>query len=212
MILLLLGAPGSGKGTISSILISKHGFRQISTGDLLREEVASGSALGKQIDEIMKSGKFVSADLVNNLVKERITQYEQQKKSIVLDGYPRNVEQANFLAKYVNIDKVVELHVDQETLLKRLGGRLICPICNKAYNINTTSEYAPKKVDDKYMCDKCDVELFQRKDDNIETIKKRLEVYEEQTLPLVKYYSDRDLLVRIDATNNTESLVKTILS
>jgi adenylate kinase len=123
MTLLLLGAPGSGKGTISSILISKHGFRQISTGDLLREEVASGSELGKEIDEIMKSGKFVSAELVNNLVKDRILQYKAQGKNIVLDGYPRNIEQANFLATYANIDKVIELHVDREVLLKRLSGR-----------------------------------------------------------------------------------------
>jgi adenylate kinase len=123
MILLLLGAPGSGKGTISSKLIEKHNFKQISTGDLLRAEVKSGSKLGKQIDGIIKSGNFVSADLVNNLVKTYVNKYKKAKKNIVLDGYPRNIEQAKYLSTYTKVDKVVELVVVDKLLVKRIVGR-----------------------------------------------------------------------------------------
>jgi adenylate kinase len=123
MILLLLGAPGSGKGTISNVLIDKFNFEHISTGDLLRAEVASGSQLGKEIDAIMKSGKFVSADLVNNLVKTYLNKYTADGKSVILDGYPRNVEQAKYLDTYTKIDAVAELVVDKELLINRVVGR-----------------------------------------------------------------------------------------
>ncbi|MDR2821816.1 MAG: nucleoside monophosphate kinase [Mycoplasmataceae bacterium] len=212
MILLLLGAPGSGKGTVSSILIEKHGFRQISTGDLLRAEVKSGSQLGKEIDAIMKSGAFVSADLVNNLVKTYIKQYQEQGKNIVLDGYPRNIEQANFLSTYANVDKVAQLVVDHQVLIDRISGRRVCPICNFAYNLNTTTAYYPEVKDGKFYCKKCQVELIQRKDDNPETVKNRLAVYEEQTLPLVKYYTDKGVLTQFDSSKGTEGLVKEILA
>jgi adenylate kinase len=123
MVLLLLGAPGSGKGTISNSLIANHDFKQISTGDLLREEVNSGSKLGKEIDEIIKTGKFVSSELVNNLVKDNINKYKKMGKNIVLDGYPRNIDQANFLATYCDIDKVVLIEVSNELIIKRIIAR-----------------------------------------------------------------------------------------
>ncbi|MDR1850515.1 MAG: nucleoside monophosphate kinase [Mycoplasmataceae bacterium] len=211
MIVLLLGAPGSGKGTVSSILINKYDFRQISTGDLLRAEVKSGSELGKQIDEIMKSGNFVSAELVNNLVKEYIGKYKEQGKNIVLDGYPRNIDQANFIATYANIDKVIELYVPEDILIKRLTGRLNCPVCGAGYNINTTSEYMPNVIDGKYICKKCGVELSQRKDDNLESVKHRLHVYEEQTLPLVNHYNTKGIVSKYNSDGSADEIASKIV-
>jgi adenylate kinase len=123
MIVLLLGAPGSGKGTISNYLINNYNYKQISTGDLLREEIASGSKLGKEFDEITKLGKFVSSDLVNSLVKNKINEYKKQNLNIILDGYPRNTEQADFLSTYCKIDMVAEISVSNELIIKRITGR-----------------------------------------------------------------------------------------
>ncbi|GMO14664.1 MAG: adenylate kinase [Mycoplasmoidaceae bacterium] len=212
MILLLLGAPGSGKGTASSCLIDEHGFKQISTGDLLRAEVKSGSILGKEIDETMKSGKFVSAELVNNLVQTYITKYTQAGNNIVLDGYPRNVEQADYLAKYAKIDKVAQLDVPTDLLVSRMSGRRVCPKCNFAYNLNTTPEYYPIEKNGKFYCKKCkNTELVQRKDDNPETVKNRLAVYEEQTMPLINYYKNKNILVKYDSTGDIKQVVSKIL-
>jgi adenylate kinase len=123
MILLLLGAPGAGKGTVSNILTKGGKFKTISTGELLRAEVNSGSKLGKKLSEIMKSGQLVSSDIVNNLVKSKILQYVKQKTNVILDGYPRSVDQAKFLDTFTKIDLVANLKADKKSLVKRLTGR-----------------------------------------------------------------------------------------
>jgi len=206
MVILLIGAPGTGKGTISNILIHKYNFKQISTGDLLREEVASGSKLGQEINEIMKSGKFVSADLVNNLVKTNIEKAKANKQNIVLDGYPRNVEQALYLATYCKIDRVFSLVVDEKLLIKRLVGRWGCPKCGAGYNINTTPEFMPGGSDGKYICRKCGAELTHRADDNEATISSRMKTFNEQTKPLITHYAP--ILQEIDSsTTNINGLV-----
>jgi adenylate kinase len=210
MILLLLGAPGAGKGTISGILIEQYGFKQISTGDLLREEVKSGSELGKQLSAIMQSGQLVSADLVNNLVKSKIIQYKAEGKNIVLDGYPRSVEQAEYLSSFENVDKVAQLIVDTDTLITRLTGRRMCPQCGAGFNVNTTDEFKPK-VDG--ICDKCGAQLIQRKDDNIETITSRMQVYEETTSKLIHYYKTQTSAhyITLDGNLGTLHLIGQIL-
>jgi adenylate kinase len=212
MILLLLGAPGAGKGTISAELVSNYDFRQISTGDLLREEVASGSELGKRLDDIMKSGQLVSAELVNELVKNKITTYQGLGKNIILDGYPRNLAQAEYLDTYAHVDKAVNLEVDKNLLMKRLTGRRMCPKCGAGFNISTSADYLPDVIDGKLICKKCGAELIQRKDDNEETIKKRLETFEEQTKPLIDFYNGKNILTNFDGDMGKEVLIKKIIS
>ncbi|MDR2568615.1 MAG: nucleoside monophosphate kinase [Mycoplasmataceae bacterium] len=211
MVLILVGAPGAGKGTVSNILIEKYNFAQISTGDLLRAEVASGSELGKELSAIMESGKFVSPELINKLVKDNINKLVSSGKNIVLDGYPRNVEQAKYLDTYTNVDKVAAIEVPSELLIKRLSGRRMCPKCGANYNINTTAEYMPDVKDGKYYCKKCGTELFQRKDDNPETIATRLEVYAEQTAPVIGYYQEKGKVVTLNGDIGSVALTEEIL-
>jgi len=209
MILLLLGAPGSGKGTLSAILM-ENGWAHISTGDLLREEVASGSDLGKEIDSIMKSGKFVSADLVNNLVKTNIEKLQQQGKNIILDGYPRNLEQAKYIETYTQIDRVVEIKVEDAIIIDRVVGRWSCPVCGFPYNVRTTIDFMPNEKDGKYYCKRCGdgytVELKHRSDDNEQTIQTRLDTYRQQTYPLVEYYTQKKILKTIDGNTSKEQM------
>ncbi|MDR2653685.1 MAG: nucleoside monophosphate kinase [Mycoplasmataceae bacterium] len=213
MVLLLLGAPGSGKGTISNSLIANHDFKQISTGDLLREEVNSGSKLGKEIDEIIKTGKFVSSELVNNLVKDNINKYKKMGKNIVLDGYPRNIDQANFLATYCDIDKVVLIEVSNELIIKRIIARWTCPKCGIIYNTNSTPDYMPEVKKDGYYCKKCGAKLTQRKDDNIDTVKSRLDTYEQQTKPLINFYDKKGIIKKYNGEKITyDKIVKDIVS
>jgi len=212
MVILLIGAPGSGKGTISSKLIEENKFKQISTGDLLREEVASGSKLGKEINEIMKSGKFVSSELVNNLVKTNIEKAKKAGLNIVLDGYPRNIDQAKYLATYCKIDKVIELAIKEKILIERITGRWTCPKCKFSYNINTGGIYTPITKNGKYYCKKCKgTELVHRVDDNLESVQKRLDTYNEQTKPLIDFYSKTQKVLKIDGTIGADAIVKKIL-
>jgi len=209
MILLLLGAPGSGKGTLSSYLM-EQGYAHISTGDLLREEVASGSELGKELKALMDQGKFASAEVVNNLVKTNLTKLQKEGKDIILDGYPRNVEQAKYLETYTNIDKVVEIVVPDSLIIKRIVGRWSCPKCGFPYNINTSAEFKPLEKDGKYYCKTCNVELKHRSDDNEDTVQKRLDTYREQTQPLVDYYSAKGNMITIDGNLSKGELLKAV--
>lgn len=192
MRLILLGAPGAGKGTQAKKLIEKYGIPQISTGDILRKAVADGTPLGKEAKSYMDKGELVPDSVVIGLVKERLA-HGDCKKGYILDGFPRNTSQAVTLDKVLAemkapIDLALSVDVDKDDLMKRLTGRRTCRKCQQMYNIY----FSPSKKEG--ICDKCGGELYQRDDDREETIRKRLDVYEAQTAPLVDYYKKRGVL------------------
>jgi adenylate kinase len=191
MRIVLLGAPGSGKGTQSQMLQAKYGVPQVSSGDLLRDAVARGTELGLKAKAVMNAGQLVSDDIVLGLIRERLARPDAAK-GFILDGFPRNIDQANSLASLLDtlgqpLDAVLLLDVQRETLVKRLAGRRMCPKCGTVYNVHSM----PAGVT---TCAKDGAELQQRPDDKEEVVAKRLEVYEQQTRPLVEHYSDLGLL------------------
>ncbi len=183
MRLILLGAPGAGKGTQATFICQKYGIPQISTGDMLRAAVKAGTPLGLQADAIMKSGALVSDDLIINLVKERIAQPDCAK-GFLFDGFPRTIPQADAMkAAGVKLDHVLEIDVPFEAIVERMSGRRSHPASGRTYHV----KFNPPKVEDKD--DVTGEDLIQRDDDKEETVKKRLQVYSDQTRPLVDYYS-----------------------
>ena len=188
----LLGAPGAGKGTQAKMLIEKYKIPQISTGDILRKAVADGTPLGKEAKVIMDSGGLVSDKIVLGLVEERINQPDC-KAGFILDGFPRNTAQAEALdnilsGKGMPLTIALNIDVDLNDLLKRLTGRRTCKGCQQMYNIY----FSPSKKDG--VCDKCGGALFQRADDKEETLKKTLDLYQKQTAPLIDYYSKKNIM------------------
>jgi adenylate kinase len=208
MRIVLLGAPGAGKGTQAKILIEKYGMPQISTGDLLRAAVSAGTALGKEAKSYMDKGELVPDSVVLGMVEERLKQ-DDCKKGYILDGFPRNTAQAEALDKMLaalNMSLTAALSVDVpfEDLMKRLTGRRTCKGCGQMYNIFFK---APAKEG---VCDKCSGELFQRDDDKEATIKKRLEVYTAQTEPLIGYYKSKGILKSISGTGSIDEIFKKV--
>jgi len=184
MRIMLLGAPGAGKGTQASIIKDKFKLAQISTGDMLRSAIAAGTPLGKQVKQIMEEGRLVSDDIMIQLVKERISQPDC-KNGFLLDGFPRTIPQAEALKNnHVNLDYIIQIDVDDEDLIKRLSGRRVHPASGRVYHVL----YNPPKMPDKD--DVTGEALIQRTDDHEETIRNRLKVYHQQTEPLIKYYKD----------------------
>lgn len=188
--IILMGAPGAGKGTQAKAIAEVYGIPQISTGDILRNNVAGGTELGKKADPIMKSGGLVPDELMLAMVADRLGQADAQR-GFILDGFPRTVGQAEWLDKYLESASyggrrmapvVANIKVSYNQLLQRLTGRRSCPVDGKIYNIY----FQPPKKDG--FCDSCGAPLVQRKDDKEEVISERLKSYERQTLPLVEYY------------------------
>jgi adenylate kinase len=191
MRIVLLGAPGSGKGTQAQRLQAKYGVPQVSSGDLLRDAVARGTELGLKAKAVMDAGQLVSDDIVLGLIRDRLSR-EDASKGFILDGFPRNIDQANSLSNLLQeldqpLDAVLLLDVRRETLIQRLAGRRICPKCGTVYNIHSMAPGATG-------CAKDGAELYQRADDKEEVIAKRLEVYEQQTRPLIEHYTAQGLL------------------
>lgn len=191
MRIVLLGAPGSGKGTQAQRLQSKYGVPQVSSGDLLRDAVARGTELGVKAKSIMDAGQLVSDDIVLGLIRDRLSRPDAAK-GFILDGFPRNIEQANALSSLLKdlgqpLDAVLLLDVRNQTLMQRLAGRRTCPKCGTVYNVHSMPPGANT-------CAKDGAELYQRPDDREEVIGKRLQVYEQQTRPLVDHYSKLGLL------------------
>jgi adenylate kinase len=210
MRLVLLGAPGAGKGTQAKKLIEKYSIPQISTGDILRKAVADGTTLGKEAKSFMDKGELVPDSVVIGLVKERLSQ-DDCKKGYILDGFPRNTSQAETLDGVLSdmnasLDVALSVDVDKDILMKRLTGRRTCKACGQMFNIHFS---APQKEG---VCDKCGGELFQRDDDREETIKKRLDVYDSQTAPLIDYYSNKGILTRVNGLGDINEIFNNIVS
>jgi adenylate kinase len=204
----LLGAPGSGKGTQGVVLAKQYKIPQISTGDLLRAAVNAGSELGKEAKSAMDAGALVSDDIVIGLIRERISQQDAQQ-GYILDGFPRNIPQAEALDQMLSqlkqpLQGVVLLDVPFEELMQRLTGRRTCKDCGAIYNVHLS----PSKVEGH--CDNCNGELFQRADDNEDTIGNRLNVYQEQTAPLVDYYQQQQKLHSITGTGDVGNITKMV--
>jgi adenylate kinase len=189
----MLGAPGAGKGTISEVVQKKYVIPQISTGDLLREAVKNKTDLGLSAKQFMDRGELVPDHLVLKLLQQRIAKADCSK-GFILDGFPRNITQAEELEKLgISVDKVINFDVSEKTVLDRLAGRRTCKDCGAIFNIKT----ALPKV--KGVCDKCGGILYQREDQKPEVVKERLKTYKEQTEPLIDYYRKKKILADISA-------------
>jgi adenylate kinase len=208
MRIVLLGAPGAGKGTQAKKLIEKYNIPQISTGDILRKAVADGTPLGKEAKSYMDKGELVPDSVVVGLVKERLNQ-DDCKSGFILDGFPRNTSQAEVLDSVLNemnipLEVALSVDVDMDILMKRLTGRRTCRECNQMYNVY----FGPPAKDG--VCDKCGGELYQRDDDREETIKKRLDVYEAQTAPLIDYYQGKGILRRVNGVGDIDQIFEQV--
>jgi adenylate kinase len=208
MRIVLLGAPGSGKGTQSELLVKAFGIPHISTGDLLREAVAKRTELGLRAKSAMDAGKLVDDATVLGMMRERLSRPDAVK-GFILDGFPRNIAQAESLAKMLEelgtpLESVVLLHLDLGVLFKRLTGRRICESCGRVFNIHTAGA-GPLR------CDHCGgARLVQRPDDKEEVIAKRLEVYEAQTKPLIQHYQAAGLLRVVEADADMDTVFANI--
>lgn len=205
--LIFLGAPGAGKGTIAKEMVKKYRIAHISTGDILRGEVAARTEAGKQAEALLKAGQLVPDELVAGMVRRRIAE-PNCRKGFILDGFPRTIRQAELLEDALrevklDIDAVLFFEVDDETLLRRLTARQNCRNCDAIYN---KISLPPKHEN---VCDICGGELFQRPDDSLETAKSRLKVFYNQTAPLVDYYRKNGLLLTV-AADTIPAMMETI--
>jgi len=209
--IILLGAPGAGKGTQAKQIVERYSVPQISTGDLLRENVKLGTELGKKAKSVMDSGKLVPDSLVNDMVAERLARPDCAR-GYILDGFPRTVGQAEWLDGFLSARgsklplRVIKMTVDNHKLLKRLTGRRTCPLCGTIYNIYTN----PPKVDE--LCDKDAAKLTFRKDDSEEAIGIRLKAYENETLPLTDYYRRRGILTEISGDSAPDEVTRELFA
>jgi adenylate kinase len=205
VILVFLGPPGAGKGTQAKLLSQRIGFLHLSTGDLLREAVKNQTPLGKKAKEYMDRGELVPDELIVQLIEETMP----KDGNVILDGFPRTVNQALALEEMLKgkgekISKVLFFDVPDEVIIDRLSGRRVCSKCGAVYHV----KYNPPKVEG--MCDLCGGSLVQRDDDREEVVKKRLEVYRKQTQPLIEFYQDRSIIYRLDAEKGVEELFEEV--
>lgn len=208
MRIVLLGAPGSGKGTQAQRLTGIYNIPQISTGDLLRAAVSAGTELGLKAKAAMDAGALVSDDIVLGMIRERLQQDDTQN-GFILDGFPRNTAQAESLdALLADVDQPIQcgllIDVDFDVLLKRLTGRLSCKQCGAVFN----RYFSPPQLED--VCDVCGGELYHRADDNEETIGNRLKVYEQNTAPLIQYYAAQNKLRKVNGVGEMEAITQAI--
>jgi adenylate kinase len=210
MRIVLLGAPGAGKGTQAKKLIEKYSMPQISTGDLLRAAVKEGTKLGIEAKGFMDRGELVPDAVVLGMVEERLKK-DDCKKGFILDGFPRNTAQAKALDDMLKtlgmpIDAALSVDVPFEDLMKRLTGRRTCKECGQMYNVY----FSPASKEG--ICDKCGAALYQRDDDREETIKKRLDVYNVQTAPLMDYYKSKGILKSVSGTGSIDEIFGRVLA
>jgi adenylate kinase len=209
MRLILIGAPGVGKGTQAKKISLKFNIPHISTGDILRSEISSNSELGKKAEEYVNSGKLVPDELITGMIKEEFKK-DKFKAGFLMDGFPRTLEQAEKFSELLkelnlNLDKVINITVDENEIVRRLTDRVVCRDCNKVFKLSDFAKDQPLKCD-------CGGELYKRKDDSEEVIKKRFEVYKKQTQPLVEYYKNLGLLENIDGLGTENEIFERILA
>ena len=210
MRIVLVGPPGAGKGTQAQFIASHLAIPKISTGDIFRHNVSHGTALGRKAKDYMGRGDLVPDEVTIAMVRDRLSEDDAQE-GFLLDGFPRNVPQAETLEKMLSewetrLDTVLELVVDDDEVVRRLSGRRTCHQCGRVWHVL----FDPPARDD--TCDDDGSELFQRDDDREETIRHRLEVYQDQTAPLIAYYADQAILLGVDATGPVEEVTERALS
>jgi len=202
--IILVAPPGAGKGTAAKQLVDELGMVHISVGDLLREEVSSGSELGNILSEKMQTGKLVDDELIFKIMEKRF-ESPDIKNGIILDGFPRNISQATHLDQMsLKIDAVIYLNVSKDILEKRIVGRVVCPNCGMGYNTNS-KEMMPKVEN---ICDKCGSTLIKRKDDTKEIFNNRYDTYMDETYPVLEYYKNKGILYDIDSIDKEETYSK----
>jgi len=208
--IIMLGAPGSGKGTLAAMISQQYNIPTISTGDILRANLAAGAPLGKEAEAYMNAGKLVPDELIIKLVRE-VFEKEGMQSGFLFDGFPRTINQAEALdallqEKEMGLEKVFFLNVPKELIIERISNRQTCPSCNTSYNKIGRSPNVEG------VCDKCGAALVQREDDDPVTVGKRIDVYNEQTGPLVDYYAEQGKLAEIDGTQEVDEKMADINS
>lgn len=208
MRLILLGPPGAGKGTQASSIVAEYGITHISTGDIFRHNIKNETELGKKVKSYLDKGQLVPDELTIDLVWDRLSK-DDCKKGFLLDGFPRTINQAEALQKGLEerglkLDKVINIDIDKNILVKRLSGRRVCKNCGETYHIDNK----PTLKDG--VCDKCSGEVIQRADDNEKTVLDRIEVYEKQTFPLIDFYKNLGLILTVDGTLSIEDVFSQI--
>lgn len=204
MRLVILGPPSSGKGTQASMISDRFGIPHLSTGDILREEVSLRTDLGVRAEVFLKEGELVPDDLVVQMMKNRLLR-RNRVEGFVLDGFPRTIHQLKALDKITTIDKVLFVEVKDEEVIARAVGRRICQKCGRIYHMR----FDPPEVDE--ICDVCGSRLIQRDDDKEATIKRRLRIYRRQTVPLIKVYEKRGILVVVDGNGTIKETKRNVL-
>ena len=208
MKIIMLGAPGAGKGTQAKLIAEKYGIRHISTGDIFRANIKEGTELGKEAKQYMDKGELVPDELTVRILLDRVGR-DDCKNGYVLDGFPRTIPQATVLDNEVaklgeTIDYAIDVEVPDENIIRRMGGRRACPKCGATYHV----EHIPPKKEG--ICDTCGSELVLRDDDKPETVKSRLEVYHKQTQPLIDHYSKQNILRTVDGTKDMKEVFANI--
>lgn len=211
MNIIFIAPPAAGKGTISKYLVDNHNYAHLSTGDILREKSKEESSFGKNIAALINEGKFVSDEIMFELIKDKLISLKN--KPFILDGMPRNINQAEFLEKMleeldVNNYVVINIDIDEDLLEKRATGRRLCKSCGTSYNI--FFEGFKPNVENK--CNNCNNELIQRKDDTVETFKHRYETYLNSTKPVIDFYEKKGMLQKVDASKANDEIIKDVIS
>ena len=201
MNIILLGAPGAGKGTQATKISDRYGMPHISTGDIFRENIKNGTPIGLQAKSYIDQGLLVPDEVTCKIVENRIEK-EDCENGYMLDGFPRTIAQAEALDKIAKIDLVINIDVDHSLLLDRLCGRRVCKDCGESYHIS--------RLGDKTDCARCGGELYQRKDDNPETVQSRLDVYNAQTAPLIEYYTKKGILFNVVGNTTPEDVFEKV--
>lgn len=209
MNLVIIGPPGSGKGTQASRIARELGLIHLAPGDIFREFASRGTELGKRIRGYLEKGELVPDEIVNSVIKGKLS--EVGRKGFILDGYPRTVNQAICLEKILSelglrLDAVILLEVSEEEVVKRISLRRVCLKCGAVYHLINNPPKSPGK------CDRCGGMLYQREDDREEVVRERIRVYEERTKPVIKYYEDKGLLIRVDGSKGIYEVHEEILS
>lgn len=206
MNILIFGPPGSGKSTHSRRIVENYGLTYISSGDLIRKEIERGTSIGKEMEAYLSRGELIPDTIINTLIISRL---RRQRENFILDGYPRTPEQVLALESYlydhgIRLDLALEIFIDLETSVDRISGRRICPNCGAVYHI----KYNPPKKPG--VCDVCGSELIQRRDDRREVVEKRYRIYTKNMEPIIKFYRNKGIYVRVDGDGGVEEVWKRI--